>query len=140
MAVLLSVEDFQGMFGAIETPSPESQLKRPIGVALRRIKLWVGETVYNAAENADDDDPIREDLQFAAGNLAMHFLIANFNTVVRQGGIVKSEQVEGTTVLTYLSPTDTAARAQEFFDLADEITRQYRADSGLSGTIVVDEC
>lgn len=137
MPELLTVQEFREMFGEIDTPSAEAQIKRPLGVAARRIRSWVGETIFNQAVAATDDDELKMDLQAATGYLAMHFLIANFNTVVRAGGIVLSEKAEGNTVLSYLSPGQTAARAQEFFDLADEMCRPYKlpVDSGTIETI-----
>ena len=74
------------------------------------------------------DQDVKADLEFAEANLAMHFLVANLNSAIRAGGMVKSEKVEGNSVLTYLSPNDTAARAQEFFDLAEEICRPLRGE------------
>lgn len=139
---LLTVEEFIDMFGEVDTPSKTTQLKRPLGVALRRIKAWVGDAVYAAAAEAGEDDEIRNDLQFAAGYLAMHFLIANFNTVVRAGGIVKTEKTEGNTVMAYLEPDQTAKRAQEFFDLADEAATPYKLATTASTveTVIDEEC
>lgn len=126
MSQLLTIEEFQEMFGEIDTPSASTQVKRPLGAAARRIRSWVGETVFNAAVAADPENETKLDLQLGCSYLAMHFLIANFNTVVRSGGIVKSEKAEGDTVLSYLTPQETQLRAQEFFDLADEICRPYK--------------
>ncbi len=137
MPELLTVEKFQEMFGEIDTPNPAAQLKRPVGAACRRVKDWVGETIYNAAVAADDADPVKSDLELAAGYLAMHFLIANFNTVVRTGGIVKAEKAEGDTVISYLTPDETSKRAQEFFDLADEICRPHKLGSAIATVEVV---
>ncbi len=137
---LLTVEQFQQMFGDMDLPNSDTQLKRPLGVALRRIKSWVGVTVYDAAVAADEEDECKNDLQAAAGYLAMHFLIVNFNTVVRVGGIVKTEKVEGDTVLSYLTPDDTIKRSQEFFELADEMVRPWRADASTPLVEIITEC
>lgn len=134
MPQILTVEDFREMFGEIDTPTTGAQIKRPLGVAARRIRSWVGDTVFTAAVEAEDDDETKLDLQAAVGYLAMHFLIANFNTVVRAGGIVLSEKVEGSTVLSYLPPSQTIVRAQEFFDLADEMCRPHKLPEA-TGTI-----
>jgi hypothetical protein len=114
------------MFGEIDTPSASTQIQRPLGVAARRIRSWVGDVVFEAAVEAAETDETKLDLQAACGYLAMHFLIANFNTVVRTGGIVTTEKAEGNTVLSYLTPQQTQLRAQEFFDLALEIVRPYQ--------------
>lgn len=126
MPELLTIEDFREMFGEIDTPTTDTQVKRPLGAAIRRVKSWVGDEVFAAAVEAGDEDETKLDLQASAGYLAMHFLIANFNTVVRSGGIVKAEKAEGDTVLSYLTPAETRERAQEFFDLADELCRPWR--------------
>lgn len=140
MPQLLTVEEFRGMFGEIDTPTMETQLRRPLGVAARRIRSWVGDLVFNAAVEAEDDDETKLDLQAACGYMAMHFLIANFNTVVRAGGMVKSEKAEGQTVLSYLTPNETVIRAQEFFDLADEICRPYKLpDASATVETIFDE-
>jgi hypothetical protein len=139
MPQLLTVEQFREMFGEIDTPTPEQQISRPLGVAHRRIKLWVGVAVFDTAVSAGVDDETKLDLQAAVGYLAMHFLIANFNTVVRPGGIVKSEKVEGEAVISYLIPAETQARAQEFFDLAEEICKPYISYSSATTEVVSDE-
>lgn len=137
MPELVSIDEFRAMFGEIDTPTADTQIRRPLGVAARRIRSWVGATIFDAAVAADDDDEVKLDLQAACGYLAMHFLIANFNTVVRAGGIVLSEKAEGNTVLSYMQPQQTVIRAQEFFDLADEICRPYKvpADAATIETI-----
>jgi len=141
MAELLTIEQFKQMFGEIDTPSADTQIKRPLGVSIRRVKSWVGEEVFTAAVNADDDDETKLDLQAAAGYLAMHFLIANFNTVVRLGGIVKTEKVEGNAFVSYLVPSETSARSQEFFELADEMCRPWKlAEIPATVETIIDEC
>lgn len=140
MPELLTIEEFKEMFGEIDTPSADTQIKRPLGVAIRRIKSWVGQTVFETAVAAEADDEMKLDLQAAAGYLAMHFLIANFNTVVRLGGIVKTEKVEGNAVISYLVPSETSARSQEFFDLADEMCRPWKlAEVRATVETIIDE-
>ena len=138
MPELLTIEEFQDMFGEIDTPTAGVQIKRPLGVASRRVKSWVGESVFDAAVAAEDEDEIKLDLQVGVAYLAMHFLIANFNTVARPGGIVLSEKVEGDAVLTYLNPNQTRQRSQEFFELAEEICRPYLIENQKAGVEFVD--
>lgn len=89
--------------------------------AARRLKKWVGETVYADADFADE-------LKLAEANLVMHFLIVNLNTAIRPEGLVKSEQTEGATTVNYLSAAEVQTYTQFYLAQAEEIVCEITAE------------
>jgi hypothetical protein len=95
-----------------------SQLAYPIVAAKSRLLKWVGLTNFK-------DETLADEMKFAWGNLAMHFLIVGLNTHIRNEGIVIVEKAEGDTVNTFLSPDKTQELKRYFLEEAREIIQDY---------------
>jgi hypothetical protein len=68
----------------------------------------------------------------------MQVLLSSLSTVVRLGGILISEKSDRNNSYTrYFTPAETKARAQELFELAEQIARPYilAADSLVAETV-----
>ena len=112
-------------------------LARAIGAASRRPTQWVGAAAY-----ASTNPETKSDLEFAEAQLAMHFALLGMNTVITPGGVVRTQKVEGDTVITYLTPNETKQLAAEYLAQAEEAARPYALadgtpDAGLQ--VVADE-
>lgn len=98
-----------------------------IGAAGRRLKTLVGAEAYDDAlldDNATDAGR-RADLDYAEGLLAMHYCLLGLNTQIRPSGVVKTEKIEGDTVVSYLTPNEIAALAAQYLDMAESVIRPY---------------
>lgn len=85
--------------------------------ASRRLIKWVG-----AAKYADED--LADELKIAEATLVIHFMIRNLNTAIRPKGLVKTERVEGNTVVEYLTPTQSTELETDYLHQAEELVRE----------------
>lgn len=102
----------------------DSRLTPAIGAASRRLRSMVGDTAY--ADTADADR--LADLKYAEGLLAMHFAMTGLNTQIRPAGLVKTEKIEGETVVQYLTPKEVSEMALAYLEQAEEVVRPYKTD------------
>ena len=98
-----------------------ARIKMYLKPAARRLKKWVGETIYSDSEFEDE-------LKLAEANLVMHFLIVNLNTAIRPQGLVKSEQTEGSITVNYLSANEVQTYTQFYLAQAEEIVCEITAE------------
>lgn len=141
---LISVDDLRELFD-IDTQIPDARFERALVAAGRRMREWVGDDAYDDALDDNPTDETRADaLQFAEAHLAMGFSILGINTALRREGIVRTEKVEGSAVLTYHSPAEIARLQQLYFDQAESIARPYLVNDGtvlgLSSVISSTQC
>lgn len=122
---LISEADLRTWFEISKSIEP-IRFNMPIGAASRRLRSWVGDAVYTATDNTERV----EDLKFAEAHLAMHFVLLNLNTVLRPGGVVEEERVEGDTTIRYLTPAKTKELSAAYLEQAEEITRPYMTSDG----------
>lgn len=101
-----------------DVPSP--RLAPYVAAASRRLKAWVGSTVYQTI-----DADTKAILKLAEATLAMHFLIRNLNTSIRGKGLVASESVEGNVTIRYLNPAETEQLASGYLADAEELVREW---------------
>ena len=92
--------------------------------ASRRLKSWVGNSVYGTQDNE-----AKEVLRLAEATLAMHFLIRNLNTSIRGKGLVSTEKIERDTVVTYLNPAQTEQTAHGYLADAEVLVRDLKTDA-----------
>jgi hypothetical protein len=122
---LINLNDFREMF-SVSDDIVDGRLSRHLGAASRRLRGWVGVAVYeDAAAGTPADLDRKSDLQMAEGALAMHFALLGLNTQLRQSGIVKTERVEGDTVISYLGPVELRQLTDQYLEQAEEIARPY---------------
>jgi hypothetical protein len=127
MATLITASQLTAMFD-IHQDVEATRLTPAIRAGSRRLRSMVGETAYTDALSGSPSNADRkEDLQYAEGCLAMHFSVLGLNTQIRPAGVVKTEKIEGETVVQYLSPGEIASLAQLYLDQAEEIVRIYVA-------------
>lgn len=143
MAGLLTVEQLRCAFPfEIHQDVDKERLLLPIVSAIRRLRVWVGNTLVDAAiAEASEVDETKLILQHAAGYLAMHYAMIGLNTQMRNFGLVKSEQVEGDTVNTYFNPVDVANFTTQYLEMAREIAEPYAIGDGTpSSSFEVADC
>jgi hypothetical protein len=122
---LIDLDDFREMF-SISAEIAAGRLNRHLGAASRRLRGWVGAAVYeDAAAGTPVDLDRKSDLQMAEGALAMHFALLGLNTQLRHSGIVKTERVEGDTVISYLGPVELRQLTDQYLEQAEEVARPY---------------
>lgn len=144
MAGLVTVQDLREIF-EIGEDIKDPRLKRHIAAAGRRLRSWVSDAVYEAAQgNAPEDADQQQDLQLAEAHLAMHFAILGLNTALRPTGVVRTERVEGDTVISYHSPGEVEKLQQLYLATAEVIARPYLTESAgstdsLAFAVVEDE-
>lgn len=111
----------------IHTDVQSGRLTFAVGAAGRRLKNLVGVTAYAdaAADDAATDALRRIDLDYAEALLAMHYCLLGLNTQIRPSGVVKTEKVEGETVVQYLLPKEVQELSRQYLDIAEEVIRPY---------------
>lgn len=128
MPELITEPDLRGMFD-IHTDVAESRLTPAIRAAARRLRSMVDAAAYaDAISETPTDADRKDDFQYAMALLAMHFSIIGLNTQIRPTGVVKTEKIEGETVVQYLSPGEMAATAQLYLDQAEAVLRPWKSD------------
>lgn len=123
---LITESELRGQFDIHTDVRPE-RLTFAIGAAGRRLKNLVGATAYADAlldDNATDADR-RADLEYAEALLAMHYCLLGLNTQIRPSGVVKTEKIEGETVVQYLLPKEVQELSRQYLDFAEEVIRPY---------------
>lgn len=98
-----------------------------IGAAARRLKNLVGAAAYADAllDDGATDAERRADLDYAEALLAMHYCLLGLNTQIRPSGVVKTEKVEGETVVQYLTAKEIFELSRQYLDIAEEVIRPY---------------
>lgn len=121
----------------IHTSVKDERLKPGIRAAARRLKVWIGATLYaqvivdaaNYAGLTEDGKARVDDLKDAEAYLAMHFLILGLQTQVRAQGLVAEEKLaEGATVIRLLNPQATAQMIELYLQQAEEMAKPYKVD------------
>ncbi len=131
MAGLIDIDLLREMF-SISSDIVDGQLGGPLGAASRRLRGWVGNGVYEDAAALTPLDADRTaELKLAEANLAMHFALLGLNTQLRPSGVVKTERVEGDTVINYLTPAEIKQLADQYLNQAEEIVRPYAIDDSI---------
>ena len=125
MATLITVEELRAQF-AISPDIGDGRLSPSLTAAGQRLREWVGPDAYaDAGAESPADDVRRDNLRTAEAHLAMHFALLGLNTVLRPGGVVKQEQVEGGVVIQYLNPAEIETLAAQYLNTAEELVRAY---------------
>ncbi len=126
----ITVEGLREIFEIHPDIKPE-RIRRHLAAAGRMLRSWVGDEAYEDALGEEAEDPLRQEaLELAEAHLAMHFAILGLNTALRPGGVVKTEKVEGNTVITYHAPDEIARLSREYFSMAEELARPYILSDG----------
>jgi len=123
---LITESELRAQFD-IHTDVRTERVTFAIGAAGRRLKTLVGATAYADAllDDQATDAVRRADLDYAEGLLAMHYCLLGLNTQIRPSGVVKTEKIEGETVVSYLTPTEIQHLAGHYLDIAEEVIRPY---------------
>lgn len=125
MATLITVDELRAWF-AISPDIGDPRLAPSLAAAGQRLQSWVGTEAYaDAGGESPTDDLRRDNLRTAEAHLAMHFALLGLNTVLRPGGVVKQEQVEGSVLVQYLNPSELATLAAQYMNTAEELARAY---------------
>jgi hypothetical protein len=128
MPALIDAAELRTRFD-IDKNIVDTRLTPHIGSASRRLRRWVGDTVYTSAD-ADTAD----DLKNAEAHLAYHYAIFGLNSPLSIKGIVATSMAaEGKEIRKYLSPKETAELANHFLELAREIAEPYLISDGTPG-------
>ncbi len=111
----------------IHTDVNPARLTFAIGAAGRRLKNLVGATTYADAllDDSATDAERRADLDYAEALLAMHYSLLGLNTQIRPSGVVKTEKIEGETVVQYLTAKEIFDLSKQYLDIAEEVIRPY---------------
>lgn len=123
---LITETELRAMFD-IHTNVEPGRLTFAIGAAGRRLKALVGATAYADAllDDTATDQIRRADLDYAEALLAMHYCLLGLNTQIRPSGVVKTEKIEGETVVQYLTPKELIDLSKQYLDIAEEVLRPY---------------
>ena len=129
MPTLISAADFRECFD-VDSEISDKRIEPHIGSASRRLRKWVGDTLYeqatNIAGNEDTDLDLVTDLSNAESYLTMHFALLGFNSPLSIKGVVAtSMSSEGKEMRKYLSPAETLDLSGQFLEMAREIAEPY---------------
>ena len=145
MPTLISADEFRERFD-IDSDIKTTRIEPHIGSASRRLRKWVGDTVYNAtlgvaASGQDADSDQVNDLKNAEAHLTFHFAVLGMNTPLSGKGIVLQSRTSegGREIRQYLPPEDTAKVATAYLELAREIAEPYITAEDESGVQVVTD-
>ena len=130
MPTLVTVDEMRERFD-IDSEIDDKRLTPHVGSASRRLRKWVGETVYADALLASPTDADRkEDLTNAEAHLAMHYALVGLNSALSGKGVVAtSMSAEGREMRKYYTPKETGELAQMYLETANEIARDYLVSS-----------
>lgn len=121
----------------IHTSVKDDRLKPGIRAAARRLKVWIGATLYatvladaaNYNALSEDGKARVDDLKDAEAYLAMHVLILGLQTQVRAQGLVAEEKLaEGGTIIRLRNAEETARFSEFYLSQAEEIAKFYKVD------------
>jgi len=127
---LITVGELRELFD-IATSIKDSRFTRALVAAGRRMRQWVGDDVYaDALSDNPADETRQEALAFAEAHLVMHYAVLGINTALRAKGIVRTEKVEGDTVLQYHSPKEVADLQALYLSEAEQIAAPYLLSDG----------
>lgn len=123
---LITETELRAMFDIHANVEP-GRLTFGIGAAGRRLKALVGAMAYADAllDDTATDQIRRADLDYAEALLAMHYCLLGLNTQIRPSGVVKTEKIEGETVVQYLTPKELIDLSKQYLDIAEEVLRPY---------------
>jgi hypothetical protein len=125
MATLITVDELRVQF-AISPDIGDGRLSPGLTAAAQRLQVWVGSEAYaDAWSDTPVDENRRGNLRAAEAHLAMHFALLGLNTVLRPGGVVRQEQVEGGVQVQYLNPAEMEALTAQYLSAAEELVRSY---------------
>lgn len=127
---------------------PDKRIEPHIATASRRLRSWVGSTLYEAALNAaaetPDPEPTDDELAMlpllanAEAHLTMYYAILGFNSPLSSKGVVATAMAdEGKEMRKYLSPDETMKLATFYFEMAESMAREYIAAVDAGAAIVV---
>lgn len=141
MPTLISAADFRECFD-VDSDIGDKRIEPHIGSASRRLRRWVGETLYaqaiNITDNEDVDLDLVTDLSNAEANLTMHFALFGFNSPLSGKGVVATAMSgEGKELRKYLTPDETAKLSEHYLELAREIADPYITASTDVGVEIV---
>ena len=138
MPQLIDETELRARFDLHLSVRPE-RLQPCLRAAARRLRQWVGETLYNAvlAQNALDTSALStaeadrlNDLKDAEAYLAMHFAVLGLNTQIRSQGLVAEEKLaEGATVIRLRNAAETQQFIESYLCQAEEMARPYKSGS-----------
>ncbi|MEO6392518.1 MAG: hypothetical protein ABIP75_11745 [Pyrinomonadaceae bacterium] len=130
MVGLITVDELRAWF-AVSPDIADARLEPGLATAARRVRAWVGDDAYADAQAESPVDEVRRDnLRAAEAHLTLHFALLGLNTVLRPGGVVKQEQVEGGVLVQYLNPADLDSLAAQYLSAAEESARPYARTDG----------
>lgn len=141
MDQLISAADFRERFD-ISDDIDSRRITPAIGAASRRLRKWVGDTVY-ASALTENFEELQADLKNAEAHLTYHFAILGMNYPLSSKGIVATNMAsEGREMRKYLTPVETDQVATQFLEKAREIAEPYLLHDGTptsSFEVVTDE-
>lgn len=146
MSPLIDVTQFRERFD-VDKNINDPRIEPHIGSASRRLRQWVGDTLYNqavaVASNETTDAELVADLKNAEAHLTMHFAIYGFNSPLSMKGVVATSMAgEGKEMRKYLTPDETAKLSAYYLELAREIASPYipeTIDAGIEISPASDE-
>ena len=137
MSALIDVSALRAMF-EISEDVEAPRLTYAITAGNARVKDWVTDQDYNDATGNDEQyNEKRNILEFAVGVAAMHYAIRGLNSNITPKGMVLQAKEEGSVVIQYLTPQQTAQAAQDYLEQAEELCRPYRRYDELSNIEVI---
>jgi hypothetical protein len=134
--MFLSVQDIRDKFN-LHSKSFEPQIASAILSANRKIRLWVGADVYDAAASetapTDADELLRaETVADAHSWLTMYYLSRAVGVKYSPDGAIKQQQDNGSPAMgsrivtnSYLTPEELGRNEQKYYDTAEEIILPY---------------
>lgn len=126
MANLIDEDALRGMF-EIQADVIDTRLTYAITSGNARVKELITDQHYaDAVGNDEAHADKREILKFAVGCAAMHYAIRGLNSNITSKGMVLQAKEEGSVVIQYLTPQQTAQAAQDYLAQAEELCRPYR--------------
>lgn len=142
MQQLISAAEFSERFD-IDDAIDAKRITPHIGAASRRLRKWVGDSVYaNALTEGSEYEDLQADLKNAEAHLTYHFAVRGFNFPMSSKGVVAtSMSSEGQEMRKYLTPDQTEEVASQMLELAREIAEPYLISDGTpgGGFVLVEE-
>lgn len=133
----LAAEEIRAKFN-IQPNAFGQQIDAALSSAARKIRTWVGATVYDEADNAtppvDADELLRYETVIDAHSwLTMFYLSRAVGTKYSGDGVIKEAQDSASPAMNsrivtnqYLTPTELAKNEQRYYDTAADIVSPYQ--------------
>jgi len=122
LADVLYIREYHNL--ASDLP-PDSFILHMIRTAGRKLRKWVGDSIYNDAESPTPSDPNRAaDLKDAESELTMFYAIPKLNLKIGDSGIIQSDQ-HGEGNFTLATPNQIEKIRKMYFSNAEDLAEPY---------------